>query len=131
MNLPIIIGISPNLHIRAVIASENIKMNKVSERCPALIYSISERQYISKTVFDNYYFEWSEKEDAIALGYGSLVNHSYNPNAYVDFDYENKEIIFIAKRDIEKDEEIMINYNDDSAEPIEESYLTFDKRLNG
>ena len=47
---------------------------------------------------------------AVALGYGSLYNHSYTPNAhYVDVDQCRKR--FVALRDIEAGEEITINYN--------------------
>ena len=47
---------------------------------------------------------------AVALGYGSLYNHSYNPNAV--FRLESPDILeFVAIKQIEKNEEIMINYN--------------------
>ena len=47
---------------------------------------------------------------ALALGYGSLYNHSYRPNArYDDVGPQTKE--FTALRDIEPGEEITVNYN--------------------
>jgi len=49
---------------------------------------------------------------AIALGYGSLYNHSYTPNAhYRDIGRRSKE--FLAVRDIAAGEEITVNYNGD------------------
>lgn len=63
----------------------------------------------------NYYFAWGEasEEAAIALGYGSLYNHSYTPNAKYRKDFDNNLLKYICIRDIQKDEEITINYNFD------------------
>jgi SET domain-containing protein len=48
----------------------------------------------------------------VALGYGSLYNHSYSPNArYLDVGRMTK--AFISLRDIAPGEEITINYNAD------------------
>ena len=57
---------------------------------------------------------------ALALGYGSLYNHSYNPNArYDDVGRQIKE--YSALRDIQRGEEITINYNgaEDILDPVE------------
>ena len=47
---------------------------------------------------------------ALALGYGSLYNHSYQPNARYD-DQPAGAMTFTALRDIRAGEEITINYN--------------------
>ena len=47
---------------------------------------------------------------AVALGYGSLYNHSYQPNARYD-DVGRLTKVFSALRDIEPGEEITVNYN--------------------
>jgi SET domain-containing protein len=47
---------------------------------------------------------------AVALGYGSLYNHSYQPNARYD-DESGKTKVFSALRDIAPGEEIVVNYN--------------------
>jgi SET domain-containing protein len=58
---------------------------------------------------------------AVALGYGSLYNHSYTPNAR--YDDESPQIkIFTAIREIAAGEEITINYN---GEPSDESPVWF------
>ena len=49
---------------------------------------------------------------ALALGYGSLYNHSYRPNARYD-DVGQRTKLFTALRAIEPGEEITINYNGD------------------
>lgn len=54
-------------------------------------------------------WEWEEKV-AVATGYGSLYNHSYNPNAQHAKHLDLEEIHFHALRDISTGEEITINY---------------------
>ncbi len=129
INLPFVVGISPTLSIRGLIANEKISKNQIIEQCPALIYR-KNPEVIEQTIFDNYVFDWDEQHEAMALGYGSLCNHSYTPNASVDYDMKANEVIFSALRDIEIGEEIMINYNDDTGEEIDVSYLNFDQELN-
>jgi SET domain-containing protein len=70
----------------------------------------------------DYVYVWDDTRVAIALGYGSLYNHSYTPNArYVDDDPCLKR--YIALRDIERKEEITINYN---ATPDDRTDVGFD-----
>src|SRR5690606_559653 len=58
----------------------------------------------------DYCFYWSPGKVALALGYGSLYNHSYTPNAtYLDLPNQTK--LFRALRDIPPGEEVTINYN--------------------
>jgi len=59
-----------------------------------------------------YYYLWGEGHDtcAIALGFGSLYNHSTHPNAEFIPDYSDDTIIFTALRDIAAGEEITVDY---------------------
>ena len=124
--LPFQVGISPTLGIRGVLATESIKKSRIIEQCPALIYPKNPK-IIEQTIFDTYVFDWDKNHEALALGYGSLFNHSYSPNVRVDFDSDKKEIVFTALRAIAQGEELLINYNDDSTEPIDPEYLDFDQ----
>ena len=47
----------------------------------------------------------------VALGCGSIYNHSYQPNAKYKEKYKEKMINFIAKNKIKKNEEITVNYS--------------------
>ena len=47
---------------------------------------------------------------ALALGFGSLYNHSYRPNARYD-DVGRQAKAFTALRDIAAGEEVTVNYN--------------------
>lgn len=79
------------------------------ERVPVLVVPADE---LRSSQLADYAFTWSRARVAIALGYGSLYNHSYTPNAqYRDIGRHAKE--FIALRDIVAGEEITVNYNGD------------------
>jgi hypothetical protein len=51
--------------------------------------------------------------DALALGWGSLYNHSFCPNAIYQKDLEGAKIRFVALRFIAPNEEVLVNYNGD------------------
>lgn len=129
ITLPFRVGISPTLHIRGLIATRKIKKDEVVERCPAVVYP-KKPHIIAQTIFDHYVFEWDDTHEALALGYGSLCNHSYERNVYVDFDYDTKEFFFTALRDIVEGEELLISYSDDEEHPVDADYLSLDKELN-
>ena len=60
------------------------------------------------TGFGPYVFEWGEGKVALALGFGSLYNHSYRPNArYNDVGPQTK--AFKALREIAPGEEVTVN----------------------
>ena len=66
---------------------------------------------MEKTSLANYYYNWGDKGAAIALGYGSLYNHSYCPNAMYVKHYGELLIDYLALHDIPTGAEITINYN--------------------
>lgn len=100
---------------RGVFTSAPIPKGAVLEICPVIVLPAHELPAIHGTKLHDYYFSWGWNDDecAIALGFGSLYNHSYEPNAQylVDIDDESMEII--ALRDIEAGEEITVSYNGD------------------
>ena len=71
---------------------------------------------------NKYFYIWNRNAVAVSLGYGSLYNHSYRPNArYVDLAGRTK--LFTAIRDIAAGEEITVNYN---GEPEDETPVGFE-----
>ncbi len=111
MILPYTIGISPSLRIRGMIASARIRKGEIIEACPVILLPIAELPLIQRTILGNYYFDWSKTAIAIVLGYGSLINHSYTPNAAYRWDFRGKKLVFYSLRDIKKGEEVVVNYN--------------------
>jgi uncharacterized protein len=110
---------------RGLFATRVIKTGELIEVSPALISCKDEWQYLKKTILFNYCFTWGENYEhtAIALGYGSLFNHSYTPNANFIYNIDNLSIDFYAISDINDGQEITINYNED---PEDKSPLWFD-----
>jgi SET domain-containing protein len=107
---------------RGVFARRPIRKGEVIERVPVLVLSIEEvRNGSGWTGLAGYCFEWGRGTVALALGYGSLYNHSYQPNARYD-DVNPRTKVFSALRDIAKGEEITVNYN---GEPKDRSPLGF------
>lgn len=70
-----------------------------------------EVEWIDRTILTNYYYEWEKNSVAIGLGFSSLFNHSYKPNAYYVKNFADQKIELIAYENIEAGEEITVNYN--------------------
>ncbi|WP_047153436.1 SET domain-containing protein [Aneurinibacillus tyrosinisolvens] len=110
---------------RGIYAARDIKIGELIEESPVFVSPKTERKYLKKTVVFDYCFNWGEnyEDTAIALGYGSLFNHSYNPNATFINNLANLTVDFYAIADIKEGEEITINYN---GEPEDKSPLWFE-----
>jgi len=97
---------------RGVFADKHFSVGETIEVCPVLLLSPKEAKLCAQTMLDNYLFEWeNEKDAAIVLGYGSIYNHSYHPNAEYLRDFANKTMIIKALTDISPNAEIFVNYN--------------------
>ncbi len=59
-----------------------------------------------------FFYLWKPDTVAIALGYGSLYNHSYHPNAVYEHE-PGAVMVYRSLRNIRQGEEICINYNGD------------------
>lgn len=110
--------IRPDLYImkaengRGVYCTSDIQAGELIELCPVIILSSDDREQIHKTHLHDYYFIWDYKNKtaAIALGYGSLYNHSDTANAEFLNDYDVEMIKIQAIKDIKAHEEICIQY---------------------
>jgi len=112
---PIFVAYS-EVHGKGVFAGRDIEAGEVIEVCPIILFPKEELADVRKTVMDDYYFDWGEKGEwfAFCLGYGSLYNHSYEPNAEYGMDFEAQTIDFYCIKNIPAGEEIFINYNGDA-----------------
>ncbi len=97
---------------RAVYCAEEILAGSLIELCPVIVLSKQDTQAIHNTTLHDYYFMWDLEEgsSAIALGYGSLYNHSEKANAEFLIAPESREIKIMATADIPAGEEITLNY---------------------
>ncbi|MDQ0200198.1 SET domain-containing protein [Neobacillus ginsengisoli] len=97
---------------RGVFATHDIQKGELIHTAPVIIVPNEEFDYLYKTILSNYFFYWGKNKDcAIALGYGSLFNHSYTPNAKYKYRIEDETIEFYAHTDIKSEDEIVVNYN--------------------
>lgn len=97
---------------RGVFCIEDLSSDSIIELCPVIIINPKDTAAIHKTSLHDYYFIWDleANSSAIALGFGSLYNHSESPNADFIINRADKEIKIVSLRDIPAGEEITINY---------------------
>ena len=98
---------------RGVFALVPFVKGDIIEAVPIILIPAEQWHFIEPTLLALYIFNFGPRDEhaAIALGYGSLYNHSYAPNAEYIKVWEERLIRFVALRDIKEGEEITINYN--------------------
>ena len=108
---------------RGVVAARRIAEGELVERSPVLVIPAEDWRLVQDTIISKFCFSWRDGTDetALALGYASLLNHSYAPNVYCHRRIRQRVLEFVALRDIEEGEEITLNYNGDpdSREPVD------------
>ena len=106
------IGTSPKRG-RGIFATKNIKKGTVIEISPVIVLTEKERKTIEKTLLFHYVFEWGvdKKKAALALGYVSLYNHSYDSNCEYEMEFGKKLMTIKTVKNIKKGDELFINYN--------------------
>jgi uncharacterized protein len=95
---------------RGVFAAKDFEKGETVEICPVVVLPKKDIEHIDKTDLERYYFIWTEDKIAICLGYGSIYNHSMNPNCDFDLDHDKMVIVFTAIKDIAKGEEMTFSY---------------------
>jgi SET domain-containing protein len=102
---------------RGIFTAQEIPAGSIIELCPVLLIPAAQVPTIHQTVLHDYYFLWGEEgAAAIALGYGSLYNHSATPNADYEMELAENYLRIFARRDIEAGEEITISYTEGGAQ---------------
>jgi hypothetical protein len=106
---------------RGVVADRAVEAGELVERSPVLVVPPQDRAAADATVVFTYVFMWEhgtieedlyrhEGRSAIALGYTSLLNHSYTPNCQFIRHIDDLAIDLVALRDIKAGEELTIDY---------------------
>ena len=111
------------VHGMGVFAARDFEPGEVLEVCPVLLVKRSELDHLDRTSLRNHYFEWKGGGGALAMGYGSLYNHSWDASARAEHDFEEGTLTYTTVRRIRKGEEITINY---TGEPDGRGELRFD-----
>ena len=99
--------LSPTGAGRGVFALQQFDEGDEIERCPMLVAE-PDRGADLESGAEGYVFGWGEERTALALGYGSLYNHSFDPNATTLEDGD--ELVITATRRVGVGDEIHINY---------------------
>jgi hypothetical protein len=106
---------------RGMFAERDFAPGEVIEIAPVLV--VPRGQIGPKDVLRDYVFNFDEDNVMVALGYASMFNHSYEPNARYKKDKGSRTLTFTAIKPVKKGEEIFVNYNLD---PDNKSPLWFD-----
>ena len=96
---------------RGVFAARDFAAGQVIERSPVIALPAKDIPAIRNTVLARYSFQWADGGVALALGYGSLYNHSSEPNCVYWTIKDEGVIEFVALVDIRAGEELRVNYN--------------------
>jgi uncharacterized protein len=106
---------------RGVVPLKDLESGQLVERSPVLIIPACDRPAVDGTVIFTYVFMWEHHtveqdlythrgRSAIALGYTSLLSHSYEPNCIFIRHIDELFIDVFAKRTIRAGEELTIDY---------------------
>ena len=100
------------IHGRGVFCAHPLSPGDIIEICPVIVLDEQEIDLLSQLLLYEYYYLWGEHQNkcAIALGYGSLYNHTTDPNAEFTPDYSDDTLIFTALKTIAAGEEITVDY---------------------
>lgn len=80
-----------------------------------LVLTAREARAMSGSSLEPYWYEFGSKGRAIALGLGSIMNHSDQPNCSYRFSKKRRTLSFYALRDIPPHEELTHDYGWGSA----------------
>lgn len=109
---------------RGLFATSVIERGSIIDDSHVLIFQAEEwEKYGKHTVLQHYTFRWRDGQYALALGLGSLFNHTKDPNVGWMRHYDDNFIRFTALRDIEEGEELLICYGSSS---LVKSWLQLD-----
>ena len=113
---------------RGVIAERDIKLGEIITNCELLLLSPEDTIKVNETDLQWYTFTFDKnsKQDCLVLGDGEIFNHDDNANVlYGLIDWNGRKLMrFQASRDINKGEQLFIDYRADvdNVDNVLESY---------
>jgi uncharacterized protein len=115
-------GFRPSLRVvqvpgkgRGLVAGCALPRGHLVDVAPVLVIPARSTGVVQETVLGQYTFAWDEHTGSVALALGrvSLLNHSYEPNLAAEKRLSARTITFVTLRDVEKGEELTLNYHGD------------------
>jgi SET domain-containing protein len=103
---------------RGVFAGKPFRKGETIEVCPVILLPRRQERKCVGEILEKYIFHWPKDGHvaAIALGYGSMYNHSPKPNAKFAPRFGTGDVVFKAARAIEVGEQIFIDYEWEEAD---------------
>jgi uncharacterized protein len=100
---------------RGIFTHEKIAKGTIVEVAPVIVMDKQDREFLDKTLLHDYIFEWGKQKEkcCMALGLVPMYNHSYKSNCEYFMDFEDNTIFIKTVRNVERGEELTINYNGD------------------
>lgn len=95
--------------------SKKIPKGKIFSVSTLLVLTAREARLMDGSSLEPYWYEFGARGRAIALGLGSILNHSDQPNCSYHFSKKKRTLSFFALRDIPAHEELTHNYGWSSA----------------
>ncbi len=93
---------------RGVFTRCAIRKGEAVEAAPTLVIPTLDFDLIAKTFLSNYVFSHNEDFELIGLGYISLYNHSFTPNA--QFVLMRRAVLMVAIQPIAEGDEVTFDY---------------------
>src|ERR1035437_1012166 len=83
---------------RGVYARRDIKKDEIIEKCPVIEVPKHDMANLSESFLVTYFFYFGKNKErlAVALGFGSIYNHTHKPNAKYQIKPTENRIDFIA-----------------------------------
>lgn len=98
---------------RGVYAAVDIKKGEIIEKCPVIEIPEHDAAALRESILTTYIYYLGRNKNrlTVALGFGSIYNHTDKPNAIYQEKLKAQTIDFIALKKIKKDDEITVNYS--------------------
>ncbi len=132
--------ISPDVYVedtgtekgRGVFAKRNFTQDELIEAAPVLVLFKPFQELplrIRRIVYNWQNLTHGENySSGLIYGYGSMYNHNNPANMRYEANAEDEVMYYYAARDIQKDEELTVNYNDTQGAPDSEEDNWFKKQ---
>jgi SET domain-containing protein len=96
---------------KGVFSMDPLANGDLIECCPTIKLTPEESVPVEKTVLEKWLFVRKTGGLSVALGFGSLYNHSFKPNAQYIWNEDETIINIVAVKDIPPHTEIVFNYH--------------------
>ena len=77
---------------------------------PLLVLTAKQTKLMADSILESYWYDFGPRQRAIALGLGSIMNHSSNPNCSFHFSATKRTLTFFSLEEIPAHTELTHDY---------------------